>query len=61
MTTFKWCQIAREWLDILLLVFNLGTRFTRECIRFRENFAQCRATQQSSSDYLHVKLYTGGR
>ena len=40
---------------------NLGTGFTRECIRFRENFAQCRATQQPSSDYLQVKLYTGGR
>ena len=39
---------------------NLGTGFTRECIRFRENFAQCRATQQSSTDYLQVKLYTGG-
>jgi hypothetical protein len=33
---------------------NLGTGFTRECIRFRENFAQCRATQQSSTDYLQV-------
>ena len=40
---------------------NLRTGFTRECIRFRENFAQCRATQQPSSDYLQVKLYTGGR
>ena len=40
--------------------FNLGTGFTRECIRFRESFAQCRATQQSSTDYLQVKLYTGG-
>jgi hypothetical protein len=40
---------------------NLGTGFTRKCIRFRENFAQCRATQQSSTDYLQVKLYTGGR
>ena len=39
---------------------NLGTGFTRECIRFRENFVQCRATQQSSTDYLQVKLYTGG-
>ena len=39
---------------------NLGTGFTRECIRLRENFAQCRATQQSSTDYLQVKLYTGG-
>ena len=39
---------------------NLGTGFTRECIRFRENFAQCRATQQPSTDYLQVKLYTGG-
>jgi hypothetical protein len=39
---------------------NLGTGFTRECIRFRENFAQCRVTQQSSTDYLQVKLYTGG-
>jgi hypothetical protein len=26
----------------------------------RENFAQCRATQQSSTDYLQVKLYTDG-
>ena len=39
---------------------NLGTGFTRECIRFRENFAQCRATQQPSTDYLQVKLYSGG-
>ena len=40
--------------------FQFRNRFTRECIRFRENFAQCRATQQSSTDYLQVKLYTGG-
>ena len=33
---------------------NLGTGFTRECIRFRENFAQCRATQQSSTNYIQV-------
>ena len=39
---------------------NLGTGFTRKCIRFRENFAQCRATQQPSTEYLQVKLYTGG-
>ena len=39
---------------------NLGTGFTRECLRFRENFAQCRATQQPSTDYLQVKLCTGG-
>ena len=39
---------------------NLGTGFTRECLRFRENFAQCRATQQPSTYYLQVKLYTGG-
>jgi hypothetical protein len=30
-----------------------------ECLRFRENFAQCRATQQPSTDYLQVKLCTG--
>ena len=36
---------------------NLGTGFTRKCIRFCENFAQCRATQQHSSDYLQVELY----
>ena len=60
-----------EYLAMLLLKWssssssssssNLGTGFTRECIWFRENFAQCRATQQSSTDYLQVKLYTGGR
>ena len=33
---------------------NLGTGFTRECIRFRENFAQCRATQ------VFYRLFTGG-
>jgi hypothetical protein len=39
---------------------NLGIGFIRECIRFGENFAQCQATLQSSSDYAQVKLYTGG-
>ena len=49
------------WVFLASFSSNLGTGFTRECIRFRENFAQCRETQQSSSDYLQVKLYTGGR
>ena len=34
---------------------NLGTGFTRECIRFRENFAQCRATSK-----LHNLQYDEG-
>jgi hypothetical protein len=64
-------QVNVEWIsDIsrlmtynvsdLLPSSNLGTGFTRECLRFRENFAQCRATQQPSTDYLQVKLCTGG-
>ena len=54
------CSVSFQFNSKLSSSSNLGTGFTRECIRFRENFAQCRATQQSSTDYLQVKLYTGG-
>ena len=53
--SFVW---TKSFIDNISSSSNLGTGFTRECIRFRENFAQCRATQQSSTDYLQVKLYT---
>jgi hypothetical protein len=52
--TLTWPSLQQRRLKTKLIMFsssssNLGTGFTRECIRFRENFAQCRATQQLKS------------